>query len=172
MPKRRQLLALAAPFALFAAKPGGLPNVTLNAKDVKIQKNPFGELRIYFDGPTDQLRSMTAGSLLLNAGATPHPPHSHPEEEFMVITEGSGELFCDGKTVNVTGGMQTIRVSPNSALPLLPEAGKTPAMPRKQAPSAKTAHGGARKGSGGVAWRRASVGRIVGREEGGRLSLS
>ena len=56
---------------------------------------------------------------------------------------------ADGKTVNVTGGMQTIRVSPNSALPLLPEAGKTPAMPRKQAkPSAKTAHGGARKGAG------------------------
>jgi len=104
MPKRRQLLALAAPFALFAAKPGGLPNVTLNAKDVKIQKNPFGELRIYFDGPTDQLRSMTAGSLLLNAGATPHPPHSHPEEEFMVITEGTGELFCDGKTVKVGPG--------------------------------------------------------------------
>lgn len=74
MPKRRQLLALAAPFALFAAKPGGLPNVTLNAKDVKIQKNPFGELRIYFDGPTDQLRAMTAGSLLLNAGATPIRP--------------------------------------------------------------------------------------------------
>jgi mannose-6-phosphate isomerase-like protein (cupin superfamily) len=104
MPKRRDLIALAAPFALFAAKPGGLPNVTLNAKDVKVQKNPFGELRIYFDGPTDQLRSMTAGSLLLNAGATPHPPHTHPEEEFMVITEGTGEMFCDGKTVKIGPG--------------------------------------------------------------------
>jgi len=104
MPKRRDLLAIVGPFALFAAKPGSLPNVTLNAKDVKVQNNPFGELRIYFDGPTDQLRSMTAGSLLLNAGATPHPPHSHPEEEFMVITEGTGELFCDGKTVKVGPG--------------------------------------------------------------------
>ena len=104
MPKRRDLIALAAPFALFAAKPGGLPNVTLNAKDVKVQKNPFGELRIYFDGPTDQLRAMTAGSLLLNAGATPHPPHAHPEEEFMVVTEGTGEMFCDGKTVKIGPG--------------------------------------------------------------------
>jgi mannose-6-phosphate isomerase-like protein (cupin superfamily) len=104
MPKRRDLIALAAPLALFAAKPGGLPNVTLNAKDVKIQKNPFGELRIYFDGPTDQLRAMTAGSLRLNAGATPHPPHTHPEEEFMVVTEGTGEMFCDGKTVAIGPG--------------------------------------------------------------------
>jgi mannose-6-phosphate isomerase-like protein (cupin superfamily) len=78
--------------------------VTLNAKDVKIQKNPFGELRIYFDGPTDQLRAMTAGSLRLNSGATPHPPHMHPEEEFMVVTEGTGEMFCDGKTVAIGPG--------------------------------------------------------------------
>jgi mannose-6-phosphate isomerase-like protein (cupin superfamily) len=104
MPKRRELISLLAPMALLGAKPGALPNVTINAKDTKVLPNPFGEIRIYFDGPTDQLKHITAGSLRLNAGATPHPPHAHPEEEFMVVTEGTGEIFCDGKTVQVGPG--------------------------------------------------------------------
>jgi hypothetical protein len=28
---------------------------------------------------------MTAGSLRLKPGMEPHPPHTHPEEEFMLI---------------------------------------------------------------------------------------
>lgn len=104
MAKRRDLLALLTPMALMAAKPGELPNVVIDAAKVQTQKAPFGELKIFFDGPTEQLKAMTAGSLLLYAGQTPHPPHTHPEEEFMVITEGAGEIFIDGKTVKVAAG--------------------------------------------------------------------
>lgn len=104
MAKRRDVLALLTPMALMAAKPGELPNVVIDAAKVKTQKAPFGELKIFFDGPTEQLKVMTAGSLLLYAGQTPHPPHTHPEEEFMVVTEGSGEIFIDGKTVKVAAG--------------------------------------------------------------------
>jgi mannose-6-phosphate isomerase-like protein (cupin superfamily) len=81
-----------------------LPNITLDEAKAKLTREPFGDLRIYFDGPTDQLKAMTAGSLRLNAGATPHPPHQHPEEEFMVITEGSGEISIDGKIQKVAAG--------------------------------------------------------------------
>jgi quercetin dioxygenase-like cupin family protein len=48
---------------------------------------------------------MTAGSLKLNPGATPHPPHKHPEEEFMLITEGTGEMSVDGKLTKVGPGV-------------------------------------------------------------------
>lgn len=81
-----------------------IPNLTMPESQAKLTKEPFGDLRIYFDGPTDQLKSMTAGSLRLKAGMTPHPPHTHPEEEFMVITEGTGELMVDGKTTKVAPG--------------------------------------------------------------------
>jgi mannose-6-phosphate isomerase-like protein (cupin superfamily) len=81
-----------------------LPNDILNEAGAKLTREPFGDLRIYFDGPTDQLGHMTAGGLRLNAGATPHPPHRHPEEEFMVITEGTGEVVVDGKTKKVGPG--------------------------------------------------------------------
>jgi len=103
MPRRRDLFKL-APFAAFPAFAAKLPNATLDPKQAKLTKEPFGHLLIYFNGPTDQLKLMTAGSLRLNAGATPHPPHQHPEEEFMVITEGAGEISMEGKITKVGPG--------------------------------------------------------------------
>ena len=107
MTKRREMLqaaAFAAAFVPSAASAKTLPNGTLDAAKAKLVKEPFGDLRIYYEGPTDQLQSMTAGSLLLKAGMTPHPPHQHPEEEFMVITEGTGEISIDGKITKVGPG--------------------------------------------------------------------
>jgi mannose-6-phosphate isomerase-like protein (cupin superfamily) len=106
MAKRRDLfkLAPALPFALMAAKTNALPDTTMSAAQAKSQDLPFGRLTLYFEGPTDQLKSMTAGSLRLNAGATPHPPHKHPEEEFMVVTEGTGEISVEGKITKVGPG--------------------------------------------------------------------
>ena len=77
--RRRTLLAGGAgAFAMPLAAASKLPNVTIDEAKAKLTREPFGDLRIYFDGPTDQLKSMTAGSLRLKAGATPHPPHQHP----------------------------------------------------------------------------------------------
>ncbi len=81
-----------------------LPNVTLSIDETKVVPDASGVLRFYFEGRTDLLSSMTAGSLLLNPGMSPHPPHQHPEEEFMVVTEGTGEIMCDGKTTQVGPG--------------------------------------------------------------------
>src|SRR5450631_3142853 len=96
--KRRDMFQLAALSAMpaFAGVPK-LPNSVMDMSAAKLQKEKFGDLRIYYDGPTDQLKSMTAGSLLLSAGMSPHPPHKHPEEEFMVVTQGSGEISVEGK---------------------------------------------------------------------------
>jgi mannose-6-phosphate isomerase-like protein (cupin superfamily) len=81
-----------------------LPNSTLDAGRAKLTRETFGDLRIYFDGPTGQLKAMTAGSLRLKAGMSPHPPHQHPEEEFMVVTEGTGEITVEGKITKVGPG--------------------------------------------------------------------
>lgn len=89
---------------LFGAKAGLLPNTVHDEKNAKLTREAFGDLRIYFDGPTDQLKHMTAGSLRLKAGATPHAPHQHPEEEFMAIAEGTGEITVDGKVAKAGPG--------------------------------------------------------------------
>lgn len=93
----------AAAFSLPAAT-GKLPSGTTNADGARLDKQPFGDLRIYYEGPTEQVRSITAGSLLLKSGMSPHPPHQHPEEEFMVITEGTGEINVEGKITKVGPG--------------------------------------------------------------------
>ena len=50
----------------------------------------------HYNGPTDQLSGMCAGMCVLEPGASPHPPHRHPEEEFLIIASGTGEIECAG----------------------------------------------------------------------------
>jgi mannose-6-phosphate isomerase-like protein (cupin superfamily) len=103
--RRGAFLAMAGLAGLPAiAETGKLPNTTMNPDKATVTKEDFGELRVYFDGPTDQLKIMTAGSLMLKPGMQPHPPHQHPEEEMMVIAEGTGEIVVDGQKSRVGPG--------------------------------------------------------------------
>ena len=81
-----------------------LPNLTVTNDKARFSTEEFGDHRVYFEGSTDQLKYMIAGSLLLHAGMSPHPPHQHPEEEFMLVTEGTGEIVVDGETTAVGPG--------------------------------------------------------------------
>ena len=59
---------------------------------------------VHYNGPTDQLTGLCAGMAVLEPGASPHPPHRHPEEEFLIVAGGTGEIECDGKTTQVGPG--------------------------------------------------------------------
>lgn len=103
---RRNLLQTLA--GLLAAS-GTLPaaevqSVLLDSRQARLEQHPFGDLRIYFEGSTPGLKSLVAGSLLLKPGQQPHPPHTHPDEEIMVITEGSGQISMNGKSSSVGPG--------------------------------------------------------------------
>jgi quercetin dioxygenase-like cupin family protein len=109
MPKRREFLFSAAGFpglaSLAAAANGAkLPDKVVNQSQAPVTKENGQDVHIFFDGPTDQLHSMTAGNLLLMPGKSPHPPHQHPEEEILFITEGSGEVTIEGKPYKVSAG--------------------------------------------------------------------
>jgi quercetin dioxygenase-like cupin family protein len=62
---------------------------------------PGAKAYVQFNGPTDQLAAIASGFVTLEPGAQPHPPHRHPEEEIMIVGEGSGEFFLDGVTTAV-----------------------------------------------------------------------
>ena len=130
MANRRDVLKLAGLNALAAwgapSVPAKLPNTTIGASRAKLTQESFGDLRIYFSGPTDQVQSMTAGSLLLKPGMTPHPPHQHPEEEFMVVTEGAGEITVDGKISKVSAGAMMYCAAGH--LHAIVNTGKTPLL--------------------------------------------
>lgn len=104
MPNRRDLFKLTALNALAAFAADKLPNATRAEGQVNVTHEPFGDVHVYFDGPTDQLSAMTAGSLRLKPGMSPHPPHEHPEEEIMLVTEGTGEISINGKVTKVANG--------------------------------------------------------------------
>ena len=87
--------------ATAAKLPDGV--VDLNA----IQSSqPVDGCRVFthYNGPTDQLSGLCAGMAVLDPGSTPHPPHRHPEEEFLIIASGDGEIECAGKTTKVGPG--------------------------------------------------------------------
>ena len=63
-----------------------------------------GKIGIYLDGDTPGSSKFVTGRLVLDAGKTPHPPHTHAEEEVMVIEQGHGEIDVDGKITKVGPG--------------------------------------------------------------------
>ncbi|AFL87291.1 cupin domain-containing protein [Terriglobus roseus DSM 18391] len=65
---------------------------------------PGATAYVHYNGPTNQLTTLCSGMCVLEPGASPHPPHQHPEEETMIVAEGTGEITVDGKTTSVGPG--------------------------------------------------------------------
>src|SRR5579871_2785517 len=87
-----QAMLLLATAARSGSAAASWPDGIFTLQSGKTTKQSFGEVTVYFDGATEQVPSMVAGSVLLYPGQEPHPPHHHPEEEFMLVTEGQGEF--------------------------------------------------------------------------------
>lgn len=86
-----------------------VPSVTITPDQVKVQEatyegKPTGKLAVYFDGNTPGTRNFVSGRFELRPGAEPHPPHTHPEEEVLIVASGKGEIYCDNKTTQIGPG--------------------------------------------------------------------
>ena len=79
-------------------------SATFTLEGSKTSQESFGEATVYFEGKTKELSYLVAGSVVLNAGQEPHPPHQHAEEEFMIVGEGSGEILAGGVTTKAGPG--------------------------------------------------------------------
>ncbi len=118
MVNRRDFLASAAalPAALLHAQQGithvdaaqdGAPLKSSVVKEHGLPPtgdSPGAKAKVYFNGPTAQLAAVASGLVTLEPGSRPHPPHRHPEEELMVIAEGSGEITIEGAPTQVGPG--------------------------------------------------------------------
>ncbi len=65
---------------------------------------PGAKAYVSFNGPTRDLAALASGAVTLEPGAQPHPPHRHPEEEIMIVGEGTGEFIIDGHATAVSTG--------------------------------------------------------------------
>jgi quercetin dioxygenase-like cupin family protein len=90
-------------FAQSAAKPV-MHSSVFNWSSLKAVPTPMGERRVVFDSPTPALAELEMHITTLNPGESPHAPHQHPEEELMIIKEGTMEALQGDKTNIVEAG--------------------------------------------------------------------
>jgi quercetin dioxygenase-like cupin family protein len=69
---------------------------------LKVESKPSGARRQVFDGRTATLDQLECHVTTLNPGQSPHPGHHHPEEELVILKEGTLEAVQNGVT-NVVG---------------------------------------------------------------------
>jgi mannose-6-phosphate isomerase-like protein (cupin superfamily) len=81
-----------------------LPDGVLDLSTVESSAQAGCRVFVHYNGPTDQLAGLCAGMAVLDPGASPHPPHRHPEEEFLIVAGGTGEIECNGKVSQVGPG--------------------------------------------------------------------
>jgi quercetin dioxygenase-like cupin family protein len=90
-------------FAQTAAKPV-MHSSVFNWSSLKAVPTQQGERRVVFDSPTPALAELEMHITTLNPGESPHAPHQHPEEELMIIKEGTMEALQGDKTNIVEAG--------------------------------------------------------------------
>lgn len=91
---------------------------TLTLDQVKMQDysdngKVVGKVGVYLSGDTPGSTKFVTGRFVLEPGQTPHAPHTHAEEEVMVIESGTGEIVCDGKTTKIGPG-SVMYTTPNA----------------------------------------------------------
>lgn len=93
------------------AQAGGkkVPNTTVNVADFPLQDAEYegkktGQMAVLLDGETAANKTFQVGRFLLEPGTQPHPPHTHVDEELMIVTRGQGEIYVGDKTTPVRRG--------------------------------------------------------------------
>jgi quercetin dioxygenase-like cupin family protein len=90
-------------FAQTAAKPV-MHSCVVNWNDLKVEPTRQGEYRAVFDSPTPTFAELEMHITTLNPGESPHAPHRHPEEELLIIKEGTVAAYQNDQTNIVKAG--------------------------------------------------------------------
>ena len=83
----------------------GTINIDQLETSFKDKDELVGRGNVYLSGDTPASTKFATGRFFLEPGKSPHAPHTHIEEEVMIIESGHGEIFCDGKTTKNRPGL-------------------------------------------------------------------
>jgi quercetin dioxygenase-like cupin family protein len=132
---RKVLPALLAGIAIgaFVSAPGQSATAVLSSTAIswdEIMAKPSGtgmtKAKQVLRDPTATLDELEFHVSFLPAGQTPHPPHKHPDEELIVIKEGTVEALVNGQTERVGPGSVIFQAS--NQMHTLRNVGDTPAV--------------------------------------------
>jgi quercetin dioxygenase-like cupin family protein len=63
-----------------------------------------GSVRSLCSAPTATLENLEMHVTTLNPGMSPHPPHKHPNEELIIVRQGTVETLSNGEWIRVGPG--------------------------------------------------------------------
>jgi len=92
---------------------------------VEAKPTKTGASRDFFKAPTATLDQLECHVTTINVGEAPHAPHQHPEEELIVVKEGTVEAMQNGTTKRAGPG--SIIFEASNQLHGLRNVGQTPA---------------------------------------------
>ena len=130
MPKALRVLALAAAAASMAASPSPSPAIlgstAVSWDQIQARPSPNGRSRQVFKDPTATLDELELHVTTLPAGQAAHAAHKHPDEELIIIKEGTVEALVNGETHRLGPGSVIFQAA--NQMHTLRNVGDTPAV--------------------------------------------
>jgi XRE family transcriptional regulator, regulator of sulfur utilization len=74
-----------------------LPSSAFDWTAMQVRQTAVGAVRQVVRAPTATLVELEMHITTLNAGQTSHPPHQHPNEELIIVREGTVEALVNGE---------------------------------------------------------------------------
>jgi len=129
--KRDLMVALAAAGITLAGANGIARRAVLSStifdwNTMTPQPNKTGSVRKVVQQPTATLDELEIHITTLNPGEAPHEPHKHPDEELVIIREGTLEFLVNGQKQTVGPGSIVFQAS--NQLHAVRNIGNTPAV--------------------------------------------
>ena len=94
-----------------AAAPDVMGSTIFDWNDLKPTPNKTGEVRQVVRRPTATLDELEMHITTLNPGETPHAPHRHPDEELLIVKQGTVESLNNGVLRRVGPGSVIFQAS-------------------------------------------------------------
>ncbi|WP_298733400.1 cupin domain-containing protein [uncultured Chitinophaga sp.] len=107
------VLVMCIPIAIIAHRHTEPPlsSAIYDWNEIKATPTKTGERRQFLQAPTPTLDELELHVTTLNPGEAPHPPHRHPDEELIIIKEGTVESTVNGITKRVGPGSVILQAS-------------------------------------------------------------
>nr|WP_298727621.1 cupin domain-containing protein [uncultured Steroidobacter sp.] len=97
--------------ALAASNSKPLGSVAIDWNAVPVTQEEVRAVRQFLRAPTATLNELELHVTTLPAGATSHAPHKHPNEELVIVKEGTVEVLVDGQLKRVGPGSVVFNAS-------------------------------------------------------------
>ena len=128
--KRDGIVAVAAVFATLgvvraAQQPAILPSTAFDWASIPVRDTKVGSSRQVVRAPTVTLDELEIHITTLNPGQTSHPPHQHPNEELLIVKEGTVEALVSGDWKRL--GVGSVIFQASNQLHAIRNAGTGPA---------------------------------------------